>query len=250
LVDLVFPHVGDFGVEFCDRTFGLEPILRELCFARKPLLQQCEATLVPFERVRAVEDGTVGQRRPPLDAEVDADDLAHHWVNGRFDIAFGRERDEPLTAVEADRHAFDFTCDLTLHRASRTAEAEPADLGQIDALVLKPKALREADPLCIVFALEGRRLRRQLRIERALIGFNQIVERLLQRLRVNVAQKWEPSFEFEQPIAERFAPDGQRIAGIVPELVLGQNRVPHQARTTDELAQDVVLRAVGVSRNT
>ena len=82
-------------------------------------------------------------------------------------------------------------------------------------------------------ALEGGRLRRQLRIERAPIRFDQIVERLLQRLGMDVAQERKARFEFKQSFAKRFAPDRQRVARIVPEPVLGENRIPDQTRTAE-----------------
>ena len=149
-------------------------------------------------------------------------------MNGFFDVALSGKRDVPEAGVELHRDALNFAFELTLHRPCATAETQPTDLRQRYPLIVNAETLWEPDTLRVVFFLECGQFGSELWIEGALVGFHQIVERLLQRLRVRLTQKRIFRFEIEQPQRKTLAPDRQRITLGVPELVLEENRIPNK----------------------
>jgi putative transposase len=175
--------VGDADMNLLDAGFRLFPVVAEFHLATHRLLLLAQGCFVPLEAVERGNERAVRESGESGNAHVDTDraTLRH----GLLDLARGLDAHEPFAAPMAHGDVF--------HPAQRlpaVAVAQPAELGQQDAVVVLLQfdlfRVGVAEAVRLAFLLEAREagpLGEEVGI-RAL----QVLERLLQRVDGRISQ--------------------------------------------------------------
>src|SRR5690554_1824745 len=240
LVQVVAPGIGDASLAFLDAGLGLLPVVAELDLAAHGLLRLAQRRLVLSETIEGRQEAAIGECGEPRHPQVDA----HGTTGGRRhrDLAFRLDRDEPSARRLADGDVLDRSQYL-----AALAEAQPAELGQIEATValVEPNLLgigiaEAVAPALLLEAREVGPLGKEVSV-----GALQILQRLLER--VNRALLEPRHLGAVAPAGELLAQGRipQRLlTGCIPLFLQRQNPVEHEPSHTSDLVDLEHLLAV------
>ena len=226
LVKVVLSSARDAFMRASDQLTRLVAPLGAFLLAGQRLLFPLEIALRLTKAARIVELGAVACDSKMRQANVDADSIAFRRNSGKRQSVIGRDGRVELTAgVARDGDSLELTDNLAMDDALR-----PADLRQIDTRAFNLDALRILDRLAAMLQFESG-IPAALG-EKVIEGAGEVLQRLLNGLRVRVLQPLEFLFEFRQTNRHRIVV--QAPAGLAIErLRLGERFVPSPAGATE-----------------
>ena len=180
LFDKVTTDIGDMLMKPCNRCFQFAPILPKLLHSCELALHLCELLKKILKCVARFEERAVGKRAETDTSHVNADTVASmlRW----FHFVLGLDGNVPSVGLSGYRHILG----LALNEAASLV-FDPTDARQINltSSFVNLEALRKAEGVrCYEFLVllrEGRQT-----FEELLEGARQILQRLLQNLRVRL----------------------------------------------------------------
>ena len=180
LFDEITTDIGDMLMKPCNRGLLFAPILPELLHSCEPALHPSKLLKLLLECAARLEERAVGKRAETDASHVNADTVA--GMLGRFHFVLGLDGNIPSVGLSGNRHVLG----LALNEAASLV-FDPADARQINLppSFVNLEALREAEGVrgheLLVHLREGRQT-----FEEFLEGGRQILQRLLQNLRVRL----------------------------------------------------------------
>ena len=226
LMKVVTPGARDALMRAGDQFASLVAALGPFLFAGQRLLFPLEVARRLAQMARVVELGAVacdGKMRQP---NVNTNGASLRRDGGKLGAILGQDRRVELPAsVSTDGYGFELADNLAVDDALR-----PTDFRQIDQIAFDLHALGILDRLPPVLGFEARVF--AALGEKVLIGSREVLQGLLQRLRVGILEPFELLLELGQ--ANRHGVVVHALSGInIETLIFGKGVVPRPTRAAE-----------------
>ena len=239
LFDEITTDIGDMLMKPCNRCLLFSPILPELLHSCEPALHPGELLKLLLECAARLEERAVGKRAETDATHVDADTVA--GMLWRLHFVLGLDGYVPSVGLSGNRHILGFA----LNEAASLV-FDPADARQINLppSFVNLEALREAEGVrcheLLMLLREGRQT-----FEELLEGARQILQRLLENLRVRFRQPRILLLPNQQFGAKLRITEMEGWIRCTTLFVPCKPLVVHPARATGEAGHLSVLSSVG-----